>query len=71
MVEFCASVYSMGLYQQYQAYGGMGPACIGTGLSLAVLATLLIILRIYVRLRMNKLGTTALLWAIAAWVSDV
>ncbi|KAF2233624.1 hypothetical protein EV356DRAFT_468184 [Viridothelium virens] len=57
----------MDLYQQYHAYGGRGPTCVRTGLSLAVLATILIILRIYVRLRINNLGTTALLWAIAAW----
>ncbi|KAI9687093.1 MAG: hypothetical protein M1822_002503 [Bathelium mastoideum] len=61
----------MGLHQQYDAYGGRGSSCIGTGLSLGTLATILIILRIYIRLRINNLGTTALIWAIAAWALTV
>ena len=60
----------MGIHQHYQAYGGRGPTCVRTGLSLGLLATLLIMLRIYVRLRMNRRGTAALIWAIVAWVSD-
>ncbi|KAI9699843.1 MAG: hypothetical protein M1820_007018 [Bogoriella megaspora] len=61
----------MDLFEKYDAYGGQGPKSVRTGLSLGALATILIILRIYVRLRISTLGTTALFWAIAAWVLTV
>ncbi|KAF2229101.1 hypothetical protein EV356DRAFT_437826, partial [Viridothelium virens] len=61
----------MDLYKHYHAYGGRGPTCVRVGLSLGTLATILIILRIYVRLRINRTGTTALLWAIATWILSV
>ena len=59
----------MGLEAQYPAYGGRGPVCLRVGLGLAALATVLIFLRLYVRLRISTAGTKALIWAIAAWVS--
>lgn len=53
---------------RYPAYGGEGPLCIRVGLSLGVIATILMVLRVYVRLRINTLGSAALLWALSAWV---
>lgn len=58
----------MGLHEQYPAYGGRGPGVLGLGIVLGVIGTFFIFLRLYVRLRFNKFGTTALIWALSAWV---
>ncbi|KAJ5396654.1 hypothetical protein N7509_004767 [Penicillium cosmopolitanum] len=58
----------MSLQERYPAYGGRGPADLRLGLGLGAVATIFMILRIYVRLRVNKFGTTALIWALVAWL---
>jgi hypothetical protein len=61
----------MSLQDRYPAYGGRGPADLRVGLGLGAVATIFMILRVYVRLRVNKFGTTALIWALVAWVGTV
>ncbi|EPS25418.1 hypothetical protein PDE_00351 [Penicillium oxalicum 114-2] len=58
----------MGLRDDYPAYGGRGPADLHLGLGLGSVATIFMILRVYVRLRINKFGTTALILALIAWL---
>lgn len=58
----------MSFHDQYPAYGGRGPGDFRLGVSLAVIATIFMILRVYVRLRVNKFGTTALLLSLLAYV---
>ena len=58
----------MGLHESFPAYGGRGPADLRLGIALGVVATVFMALRVYVRLRMNKFGTTSLIWALVAWV---
>jgi len=58
----------MGLSKDFPAYGGYGPICVRIGLALGSIATILIFLRIYVRVKINNIGTTALLWALLSWV---
>ncbi|KAJ5885500.1 hypothetical protein N7495_010010 [Penicillium taxi] len=57
----------MGLHDLYPAYGGRGPGDLKIGLSLGAIATIFMIMRVYVRLRLNKFGTTALIWSLVAW----
>ncbi|KAJ5133507.1 uncharacterized protein N7443_004863 [Penicillium atrosanguineum] len=61
----------MGLSESYPAYGGRGPDDLRLGLGLGTLATILMILRVYVRLRVNQFGTTALIWSLVAWFLTV
>lgn len=61
----------MSLHDQYPAYGGHGPTDLRLGISLAVIATIFMVLRVYVRLRVNKFGTTALILSLVAWVSPI
>lgn len=58
----------MSRHDKFPAYGGRGPQDLRLGISLAVIATIFMILRVYVRLRVNKFGTTALIWSLIAWV---
>lgn len=58
----------MGLKESFPAYGGRGPNDVRTGIALAVITTIIIVLRIYVRLRINKFGTVALIWTLVSWV---
>lgn len=58
----------MSLEQKFPAYGGHGPADFRLGIALGLIATTFMILRVYVRLRVNKFGTTALLLSLLAWV---
>ncbi|OQD82894.1 hypothetical protein PENANT_c019G07242 [Penicillium antarcticum] len=58
----------MGLHESFPAYGGRGPSDLRLGIALGTVATIFMVLRIYVRLRMNKFGTTALIWSLVAWV---
>ena len=58
----------MGLQENYPAYGGRGPGDLQLGLGLGSVATLFMILRVYVRMRVNKFGTTALILSLLAWV---
>lgn len=58
----------MSLHDQYPAYGGRGPTDLRLGITLAVIATLFMVMRVYVRLRINKFGTSALIWSLVAWV---
>jgi hypothetical protein len=58
----------MGLHESFPAYGGRGPSDLHLGISLGVVATIFMAMRVYVRLRMNKFGTTSLIWALVAWV---
>lgn len=60
----------MSLQERFPAYGGRGPGDLRLGLGLGAVATIFMILRVYVRLRVNKFGTTALIWALVAWVGD-
>ncbi|KAJ5832062.1 hypothetical protein N7474_000373 [Penicillium riverlandense] len=57
----------MSLHDSFPAYGGRGPGDVRLGIALGAVATLFIFLRVYVRLRINKFGTTALMWALLAW----
>ena len=56
------------LHERFPAFDGRGHGDMRVGIALGVIATLFIILRIYVRLRINKFGTSALVWALIAWV---
>lgn len=58
----------MSLHDQYPAYGGRGPSDLRLGIALGTIATIFMIMRLYVRLRVNKFGTTALLLSLLAWV---
>ena len=58
----------MGIQERFPAYGGRGPADMRLGIALAVITTIFILLRIYVRLRINRFGTAALIWTLVAWV---
>ncbi|KAJ5988078.1 hypothetical protein N7481_003288 [Penicillium waksmanii] len=58
----------MSLHDQYPAYGGRGPTDLRLGISLAVIATIFMVMRVYVRLRVNKFGTTALILSLVAWL---
>ncbi|KAJ5083913.1 hypothetical protein NUU61_008492 [Penicillium alfredii] len=58
----------MGLHEQFPAYGGRGPGDLRLGLALGSLATVVMAMRVYVRLRVNKFGTTALIWSLMAWM---
>ncbi|KAJ5359106.1 uncharacterized protein N7496_011519 [Penicillium cataractarum] len=58
----------MGLHDSYPAYGGRGPSDLRLGLGLGSVATIFMILRVYVRLRINKFGTTALILSLVAWL---
>lgn len=58
----------MSFHDKFPAYGGRGPADVRLGIGLAIVATIFMILRVYVRLRVNKFGTTALLLSLLAWV---
>ncbi|KAJ5656776.1 hypothetical protein N7507_008726 [Penicillium longicatenatum] len=57
----------MGLSDRYPAYGGRGPDDLRLGLGLGAVATIFMAMRVYVRLRVNKFGTTALIWSLVAW----
>ncbi|EPS31718.1 hypothetical protein PDE_06675 [Penicillium oxalicum 114-2] len=57
----------MSLEERYPAYGGRGPRDLRIGISLAIIATIFMAMRVYVRVFMNKFGTTALMWSLAAW----
>lgn len=58
----------MSLEEKFPAYGGRGPGDLRLGITLAIIATLFMAMRVYVRLFLNKFGTTALMWSLAAWV---
>ncbi|OQE29709.1 hypothetical protein PENSTE_c002G03056 [Penicillium steckii] len=58
----------MSLEERYPAYGGRGPGDLRLGLGLGAVGTIFMALRVYVRLRVNKFGTTALIWALVAWL---
>ena len=58
----------MNLHERFPAYGGRGPNDLRLGIALGVITTIFIALRLYVRLRINKFGTAALVWALIAWV---
>ena len=58
----------MSLHDQFPAYGGRGPSDLRLGIALGTIATIFMILRVYVRCRVNKFGTTALLLSLLAWV---
>ncbi|OQE46922.1 hypothetical protein PENCOP_c001G05384 [Penicillium coprophilum] len=58
----------MGLHDSFPAYGGRGPSDLRLGIVLGAIATIFTALRVYVRIRMNKFGTTSLIWALAAWL---
>jgi hypothetical protein len=60
--------FIMSLQEKFPAYGGRGPADFRLGIALGVIATTFMVLRVYVRLRVNKFGTTALLLSLLAWV---
>ncbi|KAJ5720715.1 uncharacterized protein N7483_008649 [Penicillium malachiteum] len=57
----------MSIHDQFPAYGGRGPSDLRLGIALGTIATIFMIMRVYVRLRMNKFGTTALLLSLLAW----
>ncbi|KAF7717206.1 Uncharacterized protein PECH_004060 [Penicillium ucsense] len=58
----------MGLRDTYPAYGGHGPEDLRLGLGLGSVATIFMILRVYVRLRINTFGTRALILSLVAWL---
>ncbi|KAJ6008220.1 hypothetical protein N7540_012196 [Penicillium herquei] len=57
----------MSIHDQFPAYGGRGPSDLRLGIALGTIATIFMIMRVYVRLRMNKFGTTALMLSLLAW----
>ncbi|KAJ5280743.1 hypothetical protein N7478_006115 [Penicillium angulare] len=57
----------MSLHDQYPAYGGRGPSDLRLGIALGTIATIFMIMRVYVRVRVNKFGTTALMLSLLAW----
>ncbi|GLI80374.1 hypothetical protein PoHVEF18_008728 [Penicillium ochrochloron] len=58
----------MSLEENFPAYGGRGPGDLRLGITLAIIATIFMAMRVYVRLFVNKFGTTALMWSLAAWL---
>ncbi|KAJ5489729.1 hypothetical protein N7539_004619 [Penicillium diatomitis] len=56
------------LEEKYPAYGGRGPGDLHLGITLAIIATIFMSLRVYVRLFINKFGTTALILSLIAWL---
>lgn len=58
----------MSLQDKFPAYGGRGPSDLRLGIALGVIATVFMVMRLYVRLRINKFGTTALSFSLLAWV---
>lgn len=58
----------MSLEEKFPAYGGRGPGDLRLGIALTIIATIFMAMRVYVRLFMNKFGTTALMWSLVAWV---
>lgn len=60
--------FIMSLADRFPAYGGYGPGDLRLGISLSVVATIFMLLRVYVRLRVNQFGTSALMWSLVAWV---
>ena len=58
----------MSLEERFPAYGGRGPGDLRLGIALAIIATIFMAMRVYVRLFMNKFGTAALMLSLAAWV---
>lgn len=58
----------MGLQENFPAYGGYGPGDLRLGLGMGWVATIFMILRVYVRLRVNEFGTRALILSLVAWV---
>ncbi|KAF3386979.1 hypothetical protein F1880_001639 [Penicillium rolfsii] len=58
----------MSLDEKFPAYGGRGPGDLRLGITLAIIATIFMAMRVYVRLFINKFGTTALMWSLAAWL---
>ncbi|KAJ5655973.1 hypothetical protein N7507_007923 [Penicillium longicatenatum] len=57
----------MSLQDKFPAYGGRGPSDLRLGIALGVIATIFMVMRLYVRLRINKFGTTALSFSLLAW----
>ncbi|KAJ5884444.1 hypothetical protein N7504_012016 [Penicillium tannophilum] len=57
----------MSIHDKFPAYGGRGPSDLRLGIALGVIATIFMIMRLYVRLRINKFGTTALSFSLLAW----
>ncbi|KAJ5908794.1 hypothetical protein N7495_001476 [Penicillium taxi] len=57
----------MSLHEHYPAYGGRGPSDLVVGLTLGAIATIFMILRVYVRLKVNNFGTAALICFLVAW----
>ena len=60
--------FIMSLHDRFPAYGGRGPGDLRLGIALGTIATIFMVLRVYVRLRVNKFGTVALIWSLVAWV---
>ncbi|KAJ5888105.1 hypothetical protein N7495_008146 [Penicillium taxi] len=58
----------MGLSEKYPAYGGRGPGDFQIGIALGTITTIFALLRIYIRLRVNKFGTTSLIWFLSAYI---
>lgn len=58
----------MSLKQSFPAYGGRGPSDMRVGIAMGVITTIIMVLRVYVRLRINKFGTAALIWTLVSWV---
>ncbi|KAL2782683.1 hypothetical protein BJX66DRAFT_345611 [Aspergillus keveii] len=61
----------MTLHDKFPAYGGSGSRILGLGIGLGSVATVLVALRVYVRIRITRFGTTALAWSLAAWTITV
>jgi hypothetical protein len=64
-------VVRMTLHDKFPAYGGSGPRILGLGIGLGSVATVLVALRVYVRIRITRVGTAALAWSLAAWVDEL
>lgn len=65
---FSPVVTVMSLEESFPAYGGRGPSDMKLGIALGVITTVIMVLRVYVRVRINEFGTSALLWTLVSWV---
>lgn len=53
------------------AYGGQGPVMMGITWTFALVATIVLVLRTYVGLRITRRLRWDLFWVISAWVSSM
>ncbi|KAI9651517.1 MAG: hypothetical protein M1831_000791 [Alyxoria varia] len=67
LVQHWAVIIARTLWDMPPTYGGNGPSLLKLGWALGAIATTIIILRIYTRIKVTSVGNWALFWALVAW----